>query len=119
MIMNTTIQNTARATAFFLCGAIALCTLQMTARASSDGPASQKVSYADLDISKPAGAKVLYGRIVAAARHVCALDGNRDLGSLQWVNQCTDLAIDKAVKDVGSPALSALRPKAVMHFASN
>jgi UrcA family protein len=119
MNMNTTIQNTARAAAFLLCGAIALCTLQVTARASDDALPSQRVSYADLDISKPAGAKVLYGRIVAAARHVCALDGNRDLGSMQWVNKCTDLAIDKAVKDVGSPALSALRPKAVMHFASN
>ena len=117
--MNTTIQNTARATAFFLCGAIALCTLQMTARASSDGPASQKVSYADLDISKPAGAKVLYGRIKAAARHVCALNGYNDLSAMQWVNQCTDIAIDKAVKDVGSPALSALRPSSPIHLASN
>ncbi len=117
--MNTTIQNTARATAFFLCGAIALCTLQVTARASDDGLPTQRVSYADLDISKPAGAKVLYGRIVAAARHVCALDGNRDLGSMQWVNQCTDRAIDKAVKDVGAPALSALRPNTVIHYASN
>ena len=117
--MNTTIQNTARAAALFLCGAIALCTLQMTARASDDGLPTQKVSYADLDISKPAGAKVLYGRIVAAARHVCALSGYRDLGSMQWTNQCTDRAIDKAVKDVGSPALSALRPNAVIHYASN
>jgi len=117
--MNTTIQNTAHAATFFLCGAIALCTLQATARASDDALPSQRVSYADLDISKPAGAKVLYGRIVAAARHVCALDGNRDLGSMQWVNKCTDLAIDKAVKDVGSPALSALRPSTAIHFASN
>ncbi len=117
--MNTTIQNTARAAAFFLCGAIALCTLQVTARASDDGLPTQKVSYADLDISKPAGAKVLYGRIVAAARHVCALDGTRDFGSMQWVNRCTDRAIDKAVQDVGAPALSALRPNTVIHYASN
>lgn len=116
--MNTTIQNTAHAAAFFLCGAIALCTLQATARASNEALPSQKVSYADLDISKPAGAKVLYGRIVSAARHVCALYGSRDLTSMQWVNECTDFAIDKAVKDVGSPALSALRPNAVIHYAS-
>jgi UrcA family protein len=119
MIMNTTIQNTARAAAFFLCGAIVFCTVQVTARASSDGLASQRVSYADLDISKPAGAKVLYGRIKAAARHVCALNGYNDLSSMQWANQCTDRAIDKAVKDVGSPALSALRPNSVIHYASN
>jgi UrcA family protein len=119
MTMNTTIQNTARAAAFFLCGAIVLCTVQLTAQASNDGLPSQRVSYADLDISKPAGAQVLYGRIKAAARHVCALNGYNDLGSMQWANQCTDRAIDKAVKDVGSPALSALRPNSVIHFASN
>jgi UrcA family protein len=119
MNMNTTIQNTARAAAFFLCGAIALCTLQVTARASDDGLPSRRVSYADLDISKPAGAKVLYSRIQAAARHVCALNGYNDLLQMQAVNQCTDRAIDKAVKDVGSPALTALRPSAVIHYASN
>lgn len=117
--MNITIQNTARAAAFFLCGAIALCTLQVTAQASDDGLPTQRVSYADLDISKPAGAKVLYGRIVAAAHNVCALSGYRDLGSMQWMNKCTDRAIDKAVKDVGAPALSALRPNTVIHYASN
>ena len=117
--MNSTIQNTTRAAALFLCGAIALCTLQATARASDSALPSERVSYADLDISKPAGAKVLYGRIVAAARHVCELNGTRDLGSMHWVSRCTDLAIDKAVNDVGSPALSALRPIKLIHFASN
>ena len=117
--MKITIQNTARAAAFFLCGAIALCTLQVTAQASDDGLPTQRVSYADLDISKPAGAKVLYSRIVAAAHNVCALSGYRDLGSMQWMNKCTDRAIDKAVKDVGAPALSALRPNTVIHYASN
>ena len=117
--MNTTIQNTARAAAFLLCGAIALCTVQVTARASDDGLPSRKVSYADLDISKPAGAKVLYGRIVAAARQVCALSGYKDLGTMQRVNGCVDRAINNAVMEVGSPALSALRPSSMIHFASN
>ena len=117
--MNSSIQNAARAAAVLLCGAIALCTLQVTAQAADNGPPSKIVSYADLDISKPAGAKVLYGRIKMAARHVCALNGYNDLSSMQSVNKCTDLAIDKAVKDVGSPALSALRPSSLIHVASN
>jgi hypothetical protein len=50
---------------------------------------------------------------------VCALNGYNDLLQMQAVNQCTDRAIDKAVKDVGSPALTALRPSAVIHYASN
>jgi UrcA family protein len=119
MIMNTTIQNTARAAAFFLCGAIALCALQLTAQAADDGLPSKRVSYADLDISKPAGAKVLYGRIVRAAKEVCRSNGYESLGALQLTNRCVDFAIDNAVKVVGSPALSALRPNSVIHFASN
>ena len=116
--MNTTIQNTARATAIFLCGAIALCTLQVTARAADPGLPSKRVSYADLDISKPEGAKVLYGRIEAAAHQVCALNGYKDLGAMQRVNGCVDRAINNAVKEVDSPALSALRPNRMIHFAS-
>ena len=117
--MNTSIQNTARATALLLCGAIALCTLQMTARAAGEGLPSKRVSYADLDISKPAGAKVLYGRIVRAAKQVCQISGFYSLGAVQSVNRCIDQAIETAVKDVGSPALSALRPTTPIHVASN
>jgi UrcA family protein len=118
MIMNTTIQNTARAAAFLLCGAIALCTLQVTAQAADDGLPSKRVSYADLDISKPAGAKVLYGRIVRAAKDVCQTAGFDSLGAAQLLNRCIDHAIDNAVRDVASPALSALRPNSAIHFAS-
>jgi hypothetical protein len=35
------------------------------------------------------------------------------------MHHCVDYAIANAVTDVGSPALSALRPKTVIHFASN
>jgi UrcA family protein len=116
--MNTTIQNTTRAAAF-LCGAIALCTLQLTALAAGNGLASKRVSYADLDISQPAGAEVLYSRIAAAAQQVCALSGYKDLGAMQRVNGCVDRAINNAVMEVGSPALSALRPSSMIHFARN
>jgi UrcA family protein len=118
MIMNTTIQNTARAAAFLLCGAIALCTVQVTAQAADAGPPSKTVSYADLDISKPAGAKVLYRRIVRAANEVCELTGFYSFGATQVMNHCIDYAIDNAVKGVGSPALSALRPSSAIHVAS-
>jgi UrcA family protein len=118
MIMNTTIQTTVRAAALLLCGAIALCTLQVTAQAADDALPSKKISYADLDISKPAGAKVLYGRIVRAAREVCNYTGYDPLGAGQVRNRCINYAIDNAVKAVDSPALSALRPNGVIHFAS-
>jgi UrcA family protein len=120
MTMNTiTTQTAVRAAAFLLCGAIALCTVHLTAQAADDSLPSRKVSYADLDISKPAGAQVLYSRIVSAAKQVCALSGYKDLGAMQRVNGCVNRAINNAVKDVDSPALSALRPNSVIHFASN
>jgi UrcA family protein len=119
MIMNTSIQNTARAAAFLLCGAIALCAMQLTAQAADSALPSKRVSYADLDISKPADAKVLYSRIVSAAKQVCWQSGFKDLGAMQRENGCVDRAINNAVKEVDSPALSALRPKSMIHFASN
>jgi UrcA family protein len=119
MIMNTTIQNTARAAAFLLCGAIAMSTLQVTAHAADEGLPSKRVSYADLDISKPAGAKVLYKRIVRAAYDVCQISGFDSFAAATLVHRCVDQAIDKAVKDVDSPALSALRPSTPLHVASN
>jgi UrcA family protein len=116
--MNISFRNTLAAASFFLCGALALSALQATARAADADLPKQRVSYADLDISKPAGAKVLYRRIVAAANRVCGFDGSRDMASLRWVQGCTDHAIDNAVRDVDSPALSALRPGSETHFAS-
>jgi UrcA family protein len=117
--MNTTFQNTLRAASFFLCGALTLGTLQATARAADPGLPSEKVSYADLDISKPAGAKTLYRRIVSAANRVCSVNSYTYTLTEKGVRECTDQAIDKAVKDVGSPALSAMRPTGTIHFASN
>ncbi|HSZ07199.1 MAG TPA: UrcA family protein [Steroidobacteraceae bacterium] len=119
--MNSSFRNTLHAASFFLCGALTLSALQATALQATraDDPPSQRVSYADLDISKPAGAKVLYSRIVAAAKRVCELNGYKDLSTMRWVQVCTDHAIDNAVRDVDSPALSALRPGSVAQFARN
>ncbi len=95
-----------------------MCTLQVTAQAAGDALPSKKVSYADLDISQPAGAKVLYVRIVKAANEVCRSTWFSSFGAVQTVTQCIDNAIDNAVKAVGSPALSALRPNSAIRFAS-
>jgi UrcA family protein len=119
MIMNTKIQTTFPAAAFLLCGAMTMGGLQATARAADEGLPKQTVSYADLDISKPAGAKALYSRIVTAARQVCMDGAYKDLGVKRMVDKCTDHAIDNAVRKVDAPELSALRPSSVVHFASN
>jgi len=56
---------------------------------------------------------------VSAAHRVCSADARMYMPTQKGVRECIDLAIDKAVKDVGSPALSALRPTGAIHFASN
>jgi hypothetical protein len=56
---------------------------------------------------------------VRAAKEVCQITGFQPLGASQTVSHCVDFAIDNAVKDVGSPALSALRPSSAIHYASN
>ncbi|MEP6886544.1 MAG: UrcA family protein [Gammaproteobacteria bacterium] len=115
--MNTTIQSQLRAAICCVCGATGLCALQGTAGAAVDNLTSRTVSYADLDISKPAGAKTLYRRIVAAAQQVCVL-GFKDLGAAQQDRTCAQQAIDSAVKAVNAAALSDLRPAASIHLAS-
>jgi UrcA family protein len=117
--MNTIFKNTLRVASVILCGALTLGTLQATARAADDGLPKERVSYADLDISKPAGVKTLYQRIVAAANRVCSVNQFMYIPTQKGLRDCTDHAIDKAVKDVGSPALSALRPTGAIHLARN
>jgi UrcA family protein len=88
-----------------------------TASAAADALPTQRVSYADLDISKPAGAKVLYRRIDAAAHQVCVFDASRDLRVAERERACVNGAIDKAVKDVNSAALSELHAANAIHLA--
>lgn len=117
--MNTSIQNTARAAVLFLCSAMVWSTLHVSANAADEGLPSKKVSYKDLDISKPEGARVLYKRIAVAAHEVCEMNQIKTLATIRGIERCTDRAIDKAVRDVGSPALSALRPSSALKVASN
>jgi UrcA family protein len=67
------------------------------------------VSYADLDLTDPAGARVLYARLKAAAREVCEYNGSaRDLRQLMAHKDCYDRALNKAVHGVDSVGLHAL-----------
>ena len=67
--------------------------------------ASRTVKFADLNISNPSGAHVLYMRILAAAQVVCshywfATDGDKA--------RCVHDSIADAVTKINQPALSAL-----------
>jgi UrcA family protein len=114
--MNTTIQTKLRAAIYCLCAAASMNALG--AASAADTPPTRRVSYADLDISKPAGAKVLYRRIDAAAHRVCVFDARMDPGIAQRQRACIKQAIDNAVKSVNSAALTELHAANVIHLAS-
>jgi UrcA family protein len=108
--MNTTIRKRLYTGLSCLLGTLAASgAISSSARAYDEAPMSKVVQFGDLDISKPEGAKVLYRRIQAAAREVCAQQLTRTLESLGPESICTQKAIDNAVRHVNSEQLTALR----------
>jgi UrcA family protein len=66
------------------------------------------VRFADLDITRSAGAATLYARITTAAREVCEPSPSRgELGFSSQTRQCQEQAIERAVTDVNAPALTS------------
>lgn len=63
------------------------------------------VRYGDLDASTDSGARALYRRLQTAAWLACANSG--PMTGIESV-QCRQTALDNAVTDVNSPALTAL-----------
>ena len=91
------------------------CTLSLTALATVTASVqaaelpTKTVQFADLNLSSAAGAKSLYGRIRGAAKDVCALSIGADPILRVAAHSCIETAIDKAVKEVNAPQLTALR----------
>jgi UrcA family protein len=70
--------------------------------------AQRTVSYADLDLTRSAGAEALYTRIRSAAKQVCA----PSFPTWEWeatktTRPCIDQAIARAVADVHAPMLTS------------
>ncbi len=84
-----------------------------TAARAADLP-QVHVRYADINVSSPAGAAVLYQRIRVAASQVCGTPDQRDLARLEQAKVCTDQAIASAVTAVGNEKLTDLY-QAKMH----
>jgi UrcA family protein len=68
--------------------------------------AQEKVSYADLNLSRPEGAARLYRRIERAAAKVCVTPNDRQLSNRARRDSCIEQAIARAVAAVGAPALT-------------
>lgn len=71
------------------------------------------VSYGDLDLSSSEGVHKLYERIASAASQVCPYPNARELGQAMVNRSCRDAAISRAVREVKSPQLVALRAEHV------
>lgn len=82
--------------------------LSVASASAAIAPPSQAVRYDDLDLARPAGVAILYGRIQHAARQVCG-DAQRvgsRVVSTAW-RVCAAGAVDRAVRAVDRPALTA------------
>lgn len=90
---------------------MALPAMSMAAVPSQLEVISIKVSYQGLDIHSKAGAKVLYGRLQAAAERACDVmpySTIRSLTVLRESRACYKQALSTAVKKVDSDALARL-----------
>ena len=68
---------------------------------------SMVVRFADLDLSRSEGARVLYQRLRGAAETVCAHLVDRDLAIQLSHTRCVRAAIRNAVEKVDQPMLTA------------
>jgi len=80
------------------------------------GVASQTVNFADLDLTNSKGVATLYRRIRFAADKVCDSDEPTSLSTHMHVRICAKEAIDRAVKDVNSHALTNLHVAVAGHM---
>ena len=74
---------------------------------AGDDVRAETVKFADLNVGTPADVEALYGRIHAAAWHVCQQPG----GELPAVRTCMRRAESDAVGKVNAPLLTALYQK--------
>jgi len=66
-----------------------------------------EVHFSDLDLTRSEGAAVLYERLAAAAKSVCASLDARDLASQMRFKDCVQTGIGSAVAKIDRPAFTA------------
>lgn len=70
---------------------------------------SRAVSWADLDLNRPAGLEQLYVRLAQATSNVCAPRADiRNAAMNRDRKACLETAMDKAVSSVGHPGLQEM-----------
>ena len=82
--------------------------LSVSASADTNDIPSVTVKFADLDISRPAGATTLYSRIQRAANLLCSAYDRGGFAMQEKFKVCESEAVGRAVAKVESPALTAV-----------
>ncbi len=116
--MHTTTQLHRAARKILIIGLTAL-TLGTASTDVLASPPSVTVSFAGLDLSRPAGAQVLYQRIERAAFEVCdVFVGGRFPEARAKASTCYKDAVANAVAQVNSPQLSAIHRARMLRLAT-
>ncbi len=91
--------------------ATALLTCIATAAGADDIQTSITVSFSDLNLSHPADAKILAGRLQAAAQLVCrtAADGQVGVTAIHVMRDCVNDAINVALARIASAQTKAVK----------
>jgi UrcA family protein len=79
-----------------------------TFAADPTAPRAVTVYYDELNMNSQSGATVLYSRLRAASRHVCATFAGRDLRQHAAFNDCYNTALSAAVARVNRSTVTAL-----------
>jgi len=79
---------------------------------------SMKVSFGELDLSKPAGAEALYKRIRKAAFTVCGGYESPVAWTYTTRSRCFKTAVNESVAKVNAPLLTALHTNKTTRVAS-
>ncbi len=78
---------------------------------TDDGVEVLAVDYRDLNLSEPSGARAMLSRLRGASGRVCRAGAPAApviLGTAQAYRACANAAMDRAVRDLGAPAVTAL-----------
>jgi UrcA family protein len=88
----------------------ALLTLGIVGAHAADDDATTLVSYADLDLSQPAGAKTLAARLQDAATSVCVKANPSNISPVMLEN-CVNVSVHMAMSRIESDMDSAVHDK--------
>ena len=105
--MNSNIKTKDSTTLAYAAAAWLVCALVAPNAHADDQPRAETVKFADLNLSSQAGVEALYGRIHAAARHVCDQPTEQPAA----VKACMTKAESQAIGKANVPLLTAYYEK--------